>query len=47
MAVPPQKAGQADLSLPAIAIGTEVDLLILDCSPESLNEDVVVTPFPA
>ena len=47
MAVPPQKAGQADLSLPTIAVGTEVDLLILDCLPQSLNEDVVVTPFPA
>ena len=47
MAVPPQKAGQADLSLPAIAVGMQVHLLILDCSPQSFNEDVVVAALPS
>jgi hypothetical protein len=31
MAVPPQEAGQADLSLPTIAVGVQVHLLELDC----------------
>ena len=47
MAVPPQKAGQADLCLPAIAVGTQVHLLVLDCSPQSFNEDVVVAALPS
>ena len=45
MAVPPQEAGQADLSLPAIAVGTQVDLLVLNRSPQPFNEDVVVATF--
>ncbi len=47
LAVPPQKAGQADLSLPAIAVGMQLHLLILDCSPQSFNEDVVVAALPS
>ena len=46
MAVPPQKAGQADLSIPAIAVGTQVDLLVLDRSPQPLHQDVVVAALP-
>jgi len=34
MAVPPQEAGQADFSLPAIALGTQVDLYT--ATPRSL-----------
>ncbi len=47
MAVPPHEAGQADFRLPAIAVGAQVDLLILDRSPQSFNEDVVVAPLPS
>lgn len=47
MAVPRQKVGQADLSLPTIAVGMQVHLLILDCSPQSFNEDVVVAALPS
>ncbi len=47
MAVPPQEAGQADLSLPAIAVRTQIDLLILDRPPQPLNEDVVVAALSA
>ena len=50
MAAPQQEAGQADLSLPAIAVGVQVHLLILDRSPEPFNENVVVatlSPRPA
>jgi hypothetical protein len=47
MAVPPHESGQADLSLPAIAVGMQVHLLILDCSPQSFNEDVVVAALPS
>ena len=47
MAVPRQKVGQADLSLPAIAVGMQVHLLILDCSPQSFNKDVVVAALPS
>jgi hypothetical protein len=46
MAVPPKEAGQADLSFPAIAVGTQVDLLVLDCAPQPFNEDVVVAALP-
>ena len=45
MAVPPQDAGQADFSLPAIAIGTEADFFVHDCSPKAFDEDVVVAAF--
>ena len=46
MAVPPQESGQADLSLPAIAVGMQVHLLILDCAPQPLHQDVAVAAFP-
>jgi hypothetical protein len=45
MVVPPKEASQADSRLPAIAVGTQVDLLILDCSPQPLLQDVVVAAF--
>jgi hypothetical protein len=38
--------GEADLSFPAIAVGTQVDLLVLDCAPQPFNEDVVVAALP-
>jgi hypothetical protein len=40
MAIPPEEAGQADLGFPAIAIGTEVDILIFNGAPEPLHQDV-------
>ena len=46
MAVPPQEAGQADLSLPTIAVGVQVHLLELDCPGQPLHQDVVVAVFP-
>jgi len=42
MAVPPQEAGKADFSLPAIAVGMQVHLLILECPPQPFDQDVVV-----
>jgi hypothetical protein len=42
MAIPPEEAGQADFGFPAIAIGAEVDLLIVDGAPEPFQQDVVV-----
>jgi hypothetical protein len=47
MAVPPKGAGQVYLSLPAIAVRTQIDLLILDRPPQPLNEDVVVAALSA
>jgi hypothetical protein len=47
MAVPPEEAGQADLCLSAIAVGTQVHLLVLVRSPQSFNEDVVVAALPS
>ena len=47
MAVPPQEAGQADVCFPTIAVGMQVDLLILERPPESLDQDVVVAALPA
>jgi len=47
MAVPPQEAGQAGLRLPAIAVRTQIDFLILDSPPQPLNEDVVVAALSA
>jgi hypothetical protein len=47
MAIPPQEVGQADFSLPAIAVGVQVDLLVFDRSPQSFNEDVVVASLPS
>jgi hypothetical protein len=42
MAIPPQEAGQAGFCIPAIAIGTQADLLILDRWPQLLHQNVVV-----
>ena len=42
MAVPPQNAGQAYLSLPAVAVGTQIGLLVLERLPQPLNQNVVV-----
>lgn len=47
MAVPPQKADQADLCIPIIAVGMQVHLLILDRTPRPLHQDVVVATLPA
>ena len=47
MAVSPQESGQADFSLPAIAVGVQVNLLVFDRSPQSFNKDVVVAALPA
>jgi len=47
MAVPPLEAGRADLSLPAIAVSPYVDLLILECPPQTFNQDVVVAALPS
>jgi hypothetical protein len=47
MAAPPQEAGQADFCLPAIAVGTQVHILILDLQPESFDEYVVVRALSA
>ncbi len=47
MAVPLQKAGKADFSLPAIAVGTQVNLLVLECSPQPLHQDIVVAALPS
>ena len=45
MTVPPEEAGQADFSLPSLAVSTEVDILVFDCPPQPFNEDVVVAAF--
>mgnify|MGYP006269425029 CR=1 FL=1 len=42
MAVPLQEADQADLRLPAIAIGMEIHLLVFDGAPKSFDQEVVV-----
>jgi len=47
MAVPPKEAGQADFGLPFIAIGVQLHLLVLDCAPQPLHQDVVVAAFPS
>ena len=47
MAIPPEEPSQADFSLPAIAVSTEIDLLILNSPLESLHKDVVKTSFSA
>ena len=46
MAVPPQEVCQIDFSLPAIAVSRQVDILVLDRSPETFNENVVVATLP-
>ena len=47
MAVPPEEAGQADLSLPTIPVGVQVHLLVLECAPQPLHQDVVIAAFPS
>lgn len=47
MAAPPQEAGQADLRLPAVTVGPQVDLLILDRTPQSLHQNVVAAALSA
>ena len=50
MAVPPQKSGQANFGLPAIAVGTQVHLPKLICPPQPFHLDVVLatlSPRPA
>lgn len=47
MAAPPKKACKADFCVPAIAVSTQVELLVLDCPPQPFNEDVVVAPLPS
>jgi hypothetical protein len=47
MAIPPEEACQADLSLPAIAEATQVHLLVFDRSPKPFDEDVVIAGLPA
>ncbi len=42
MAGPPQEARQADFCLPAIAVGAQIDLLVLNRAPQPLHQDVVV-----
>jgi hypothetical protein len=43
MAVSPQEAGQADLSLPAIAACMDVHLLVFDGAPKPFDQDVVAS----
>ena len=43
MAVPPDESSQTDLSLPAIAVGMQIHLLVLDSAQLSLQQDVGVT----
>ena len=47
IAVPPQESGQADFGLPAIPVGMQVHLLVLDRSPQPLHQDVVVAAIPS
>jgi hypothetical protein len=47
MAVPPQEVGQIDFGITAIAVGTQIHLLILECPPQPLHENVVVTALSA
>ena len=45
MAAPPEEAGQADLTLPAIAVCMDVHLLVFDGLPMPFDQDVVVIAF--
>ena len=45
MAGPPEEAGQVDLSVPTIALGVQVHLLVLDCAPQPFDQDVVLAAF--
>lgn len=41
MEVSPEEAGQADFGIPAISIGVQIDLLIVDGPPQTLDQVVV------
>jgi hypothetical protein len=43
--IPPEEVSQADLRFPAIAVGTQIHLLILDSAPQPLHKDVVKAPL--
>jgi hypothetical protein len=47
MAVPPQESGKIDFGLPAIAVGMQIHLLILEGCPQPLHQDVVVATLPS
>jgi len=47
MAIPPEEAGQTDLLFLAIAVGTQIHLLMLDSAPQPLHQDIVKAPPPA
>lgn len=47
MAGPPQEASQADLSLPAIAVGMDVHLLVFEDAPKPFDQDLVVAALSA
>jgi hypothetical protein len=47
MAVPPQESVKVDYGLPAIAVGMQIHLLILEGSPQPLHQDVVVAALPS
>ena len=47
MALPLQKPGQADLCIPAIAVGMQVDLLLLAFAPQPFHQDDAVVALPA
>ena len=42
MAVPPEDVGQSDFRVPAIAVGVQVNLLVVDKPPETFNKKVRV-----
>lgn len=45
MAVPPQGPGPANFSLPGIAVGVQVHLVMLDRLPRPLHQNVIVALF--
>ena len=47
VAVPPQESGQADFCIPPIAVGMQVQLLILECAPQPIDQDAFVAALPA
>jgi hypothetical protein len=47
MTVPPQESGEANFSLPALTAGMQVHLLILECSPQSFKEDIILASLPS
>jgi hypothetical protein len=47
MAVPPEESSQANLSFPAIAVGMQIHLLVLNCAPQPFPQDVVLAARPS